>query len=273
MITKLKDFNPSITKVSWNYQESGHGKGAPDGIGAVVKRTADNFVRYGGDVGYFEDFWSLVTQNIPNVHFEMITENEIKGKTFPPNLPGFKGTMKAHQVVWAADHKKTIVFRELSCFECENISNVCNHNKHLGFLHCDSFGEIETDTLVTQHEQNEYPNDNVSVLSLGTSTILNNLDDSDVYKNLQTLRDPIDLQLSPLVNDEVPSTSTQAPKVKILSDVRLTWENSKFYKIPEVGANYEHQRQFEKFIQSNNFDKTSNKYDDFESDSDDYNIF
>ncbi|KAL0829510.1 hypothetical protein ABMA28_003030 [Loxostege sticticalis] len=175
MITKLKDFNPSITKVSWNYQESGHGKGAPDGIGAVVKRTADNFVRYGGDVGYFEDFWSLVTQNIPNVHFEMITENEIKGKTFPPNLPGFKGTMRAHQVVWAADHKKTIVFRELSCFECENISNVCNHNKHLGFLHCDSFGEIETDTLVTQHEQNEYPNDNVSVLSLGTSTILNNL--------------------------------------------------------------------------------------------------
>ncbi|KAF9412049.1 hypothetical protein HW555_009327, partial [Spodoptera exigua] len=188
MITKLEDINPNIRRVTWNYQESGHGKGAPDGIGAVIKRTADNFVKYGGDVGTYEDFWALVTKNIPNVYFDMITERDIEDKIIPPNIPGFKGTMKVHQIIWTADNKKTITLRSLSCFECQDCFIPCQHNKHLGYLNSDYYGETECEG-------------------------------------------PIDLQLSPIPNTSTSSTVTRSPKIKILSDVRISWENRKFYKM------------------------------------------
>ena len=35
-----------IKEYEWLYTESGHGKGAPDGVGAVVKRMADDFVAH-----------------------------------------------------------------------------------------------------------------------------------------------------------------------------------------------------------------------------------
>lgn len=38
---KMHELYPEIIKWSWNYHEAGHGKGAPDGVGATVRRTAD----------------------------------------------------------------------------------------------------------------------------------------------------------------------------------------------------------------------------------------
>lgn len=35
-----------LNTVIWNYSEKGHRKGAPDGVGAVLKRTADAAVKY-----------------------------------------------------------------------------------------------------------------------------------------------------------------------------------------------------------------------------------
>ena len=35
---------------TWNFLEAGHGKRAADGIGAVVKRTADAYVNKVGDI-------------------------------------------------------------------------------------------------------------------------------------------------------------------------------------------------------------------------------
>lgn len=284
MITKLKNVNPNICRVSWNYQESGHGKGAPDGIGAVIKRTADSFVRYGGDVGFFEDFWALVTKNIPNVYFEMVTERDIKEKIFPPNIPGFKGTMKVHQVIWTSDSNKTVALRRLSCFECKDCSISCIHNKHLGFLRFDNYGEEETHKYIDQCDQHE-ADDNQSILSIDTSTILNNIDESDVLNNLQPLAGPIDLQFSPLVNVATSSTAVRSPKVKILSEIRFNWQNCKFIKKPkekqiskDLAFKSEGQQEFERFIQSTDSDeknKRFNKYDEPEYDSDDeeFNIF
>lgn len=39
-----------IGSVSWHFSEKGHGKGAVDGIGGCLKRTADNLVGYGADI-------------------------------------------------------------------------------------------------------------------------------------------------------------------------------------------------------------------------------
>lgn len=56
IITQIhKDF-PVLHKVTWNYSESGHGKGAPDGIRATLKRTADRIVLHGQDIGTFNQF-------------------------------------------------------------------------------------------------------------------------------------------------------------------------------------------------------------------------
>lgn len=50
LISQLKNDFAQSEKVTWNYSEAGHGKGAPDGVGAVVKRTADRIVNFGQDV-------------------------------------------------------------------------------------------------------------------------------------------------------------------------------------------------------------------------------
>nr|KAG5690558.1 hypothetical protein BaRGS_014691 [Batillaria attramentaria] len=39
-----------FTGGTWNFLAAGHGKGIPDGIGAAVKRAADNRVLHGADI-------------------------------------------------------------------------------------------------------------------------------------------------------------------------------------------------------------------------------
>jgi hypothetical protein len=46
----------NISSMEWLFSESGHGKGAPDGIGAAVKRQADSFVAHGGSIQNAEAF-------------------------------------------------------------------------------------------------------------------------------------------------------------------------------------------------------------------------
>lgn len=43
----FKVFYPKLINVTYNYSETGHGKGAPDGIGGVCKQTADRVVGQG----------------------------------------------------------------------------------------------------------------------------------------------------------------------------------------------------------------------------------
>ncbi|KAL4710894.1 hypothetical protein ACJJTC_002524 [Scirpophaga incertulas] len=134
MLTKLKEQIHCLNLVTWNYQESGHGKGAPDGIGAVVKRTADNHVRLGGDVATFEDFVQVVQKNIKNIELIIIPEESISRKIFPKNIPSFKGTTKIHQAVWSSPLPFDVVLRSLSCFACRNSYVPCKHGRHLGVL-------------------------------------------------------------------------------------------------------------------------------------------
>lgn len=41
----------------WLYSEAGHGKGAPDGVGAAIKRQADAHVARGGVVKKPVTYW------------------------------------------------------------------------------------------------------------------------------------------------------------------------------------------------------------------------
>lgn len=84
--------------MTWNYQEAGHGKSAPDGVGVVVKRTADNHVKFSGNVGCFEDFVNLIRETVQTVEVMVITEKEINQKKFPNYVPTFKGHLDGTMV-------------------------------------------------------------------------------------------------------------------------------------------------------------------------------
>jgi hypothetical protein len=40
----------TLRAATWNYLEAGHGKGAADGVGGVLKRSADRIVSHGKDL-------------------------------------------------------------------------------------------------------------------------------------------------------------------------------------------------------------------------------
>jgi len=104
--------------VTWNFSESGHGKGAPDGVGGLVKRTADKQVAYGKDIVSAHDLFTNLKElglgvKLFLIDDELIIENdgELKKVTTKP----VKGTMSLHQIVCYDDQSK-IKVRDLSCF-------------------------------------------------------------------------------------------------------------------------------------------------------------
>lgn len=119
---------PNIKKISWNYCEAGHGKGAPDGIGAAVKRCADRLVEFNTDINTFDKFSKNVTENLPNIYICVIEEQDIQKceAVLPKDIPCCVGTMKTHQVTWNRQNNK-IILNSLTCYEC-SIGNKCAHN-------------------------------------------------------------------------------------------------------------------------------------------------
>nr|CAI5846123.1 unnamed protein product [Callosobruchus analis] len=129
---QMYDYFPEVQSVTWNYHEAGHGKGAPDGIGGVCKRTADRIVAEGTDVSCFDKLVEVLKANCPGIVFFEVYASEIekfsdtisKGEILP-----FRGTMKVRQIK-SVRHSKTLSLRELSCFRCEK---KCVHF-HIGSL-------------------------------------------------------------------------------------------------------------------------------------------
>ena len=66
-----------MSYLEFNFLEAGHGKGAADGIGAVIKRTADGYVNQGGDVTGSDDLIMALESKGTSVELE-ITEHQIK---------------------------------------------------------------------------------------------------------------------------------------------------------------------------------------------------
>lgn len=117
---------PTVQQISWNYSEAGHGKGAPDGIGATVKRTADRLVAFDQDINTFDIFMTAIKKNVSNLFIDVVDEGHIEKmeSNLPLMIKPFKGTMQAHQVTWRKGDAG-LHFKELSCFEC-SFSN-CSH--------------------------------------------------------------------------------------------------------------------------------------------------
>lgn len=128
---EIQKYFSNVQSTTWNYLEAGHGKGAPDGIGAVVKRTADSLVSQGKDISSFEIFTRELKNNVRSVQIDVITKdniNSMMNNINTANIKPFKGTMQVHQVVvqFNEDAHLTAQMKTLSCFKCP-VMKKCNH--------------------------------------------------------------------------------------------------------------------------------------------------
>nr|CAI5852642.1 unnamed protein product [Callosobruchus analis] len=117
--------NYNFTKVTWNFFEAGHGKGAADGIGGFLKRTADQLVACARDISDATNFY-LALKDASKVWLHLITDEDTKRSSaqIPKNIVPLLGTMKVHQVF--TKKAGVLKYRDLSCFCQRGICSCMN---------------------------------------------------------------------------------------------------------------------------------------------------
>lgn len=131
MFHLIGTYIPTLLKtcqsVHWHFSESGHGKGAPDGIGATLKRTPDRLVALGNDMSDFKSLCQVLQKEVTNIEFLVVEANKIleTDKVIPDKatIPPFKGTLMVHEVVWNKGCQE-LYLRRLTCLECKEL---CKH--------------------------------------------------------------------------------------------------------------------------------------------------
>ncbi|CAH1099721.1 unnamed protein product [Psylliodes chrysocephalus] len=132
--TDLHNYLPSSFKfIICNYTEAGHGKGALDGIGDTVKRTADKIISTNKDIPHVKAFMELVP-------------TEIEEYNIPNNIPTYKGTLKVRQVIRNLAEPNMLHFRNVSCYKC-NLGNRCL-NYQLPSYHLKDLTEEQGDCIL-----------------------------------------------------------------------------------------------------------------------------
>lgn len=134
LFTKLT-ISGKLNAASWNFTESGHGKGPADGIGGSIKRHADGLVAHGVDIPSAEAL-HVALQGSTATHVAMITESDIVNVDRQFQTVGQKsisGTMKLHQLTWTASRPDHVGLRYLSCVTCPK-DKVCDHYDAGGFI-------------------------------------------------------------------------------------------------------------------------------------------
>ncbi|CAH1636783.1 unnamed protein product [Spodoptera littoralis] len=102
-------------RITWNFFEAGHGKGAADGVGGYLKRTADQKVATGFDIPDAETFFHTLKDS-SKIQLYYITNDDIQKveQAIPHGLIPLRGTMQVHQVF--SDTPGLLQYRDLSCF-------------------------------------------------------------------------------------------------------------------------------------------------------------
>lgn len=119
-------------RATWDYLEAGHGKGPCDGLGASVKRSADNAIKQGkAAIQSASDFfeWARGIEHETVVKYYFVSQAEydqsealLKGKS--EGLKPIPKTMTIHSVVPTHDHAHEIAVRDVSCHCDQCLRNV-----------------------------------------------------------------------------------------------------------------------------------------------------
>lgn len=110
----------SLKTATWNFCEAGHGKGPMDGVGAVIKRTADRIVAQGSDIPDFNTLMKCIRENTTNVIISTVTTKEIEeiNKLLHRKISSVPGITKVHQMTWDSRITQKIFLRKLTCLTC-----------------------------------------------------------------------------------------------------------------------------------------------------------
>ena len=111
-------FDHGFQTVGWNFFESCHGKGAVDGVGAAIKRMANDAVRQGMDIESPRKLFDVMKQLSTSVRLMYIENDQftLSASRTPEDVPVIQGTRSLHQINCTS--KGIISHRRLSCF-CE----------------------------------------------------------------------------------------------------------------------------------------------------------
>ncbi|CAH0555425.1 unnamed protein product [Brassicogethes aeneus] len=126
-------FLPNIEILTWNYSEAGHGKGAADGVGGTLKRTADQAVAEGKDISNISQLIDILKERCPGIYIQELSANALQQVELlfsGISASTFSGTTNVHQVICRKEDD-CIFFNKLSCFDCYLKSMPCIHF-HLG---------------------------------------------------------------------------------------------------------------------------------------------
>lgn len=129
-----------IKLATWNFHESGHGKGAPDGVGGTLKRLANQYVSQGGDITDSSSFVKCLQAKTLNITLYEISQETIeRNKEFVSSLrlKAVPGTHKLHQIV--TTELGEISYRDLSCF-CRDSKPHSGHD-----FRCFTFNRVDND--------------------------------------------------------------------------------------------------------------------------------
>lgn len=214
----LKKMYPEIKYFSWHYSEPGHGKGAPDGIGGTLKRTADKVVAEGRDIVDLKSLKPILQTRCPSILLFEVTTSDIllmddlikQSKS----ISTFRGTQKIRQFVF---FNNTLQCRNLSCIDCKED---CTHY-HLGyFQHHQTNQLIRTRNKPTQKSNKidtmNLDKDNHQLYLPSTSRIQNH---TGILKKNNT----IDLE-----NDRS-TVGSNSDKIATTGDhVLIKWGNAKY---------------------------------------------
>ncbi|KAI7792928.1 hypothetical protein IRJ41_022844 [Triplophysa rosa] len=133
-VTVLQEYG--FQSGTWNFFEASHGKGAPDGVGGLLKRTADRLVSHGVHIPNAELFFKKLVDAQTSVKLFYVSEDDVDEatKNMPAGLPVVPSTIRIHQLVTVS--RGQISYRDVSCLcstrqtlECQ-----CYNTKTFTFL-------------------------------------------------------------------------------------------------------------------------------------------
>ncbi|KAK0152804.1 hypothetical protein N1851_005655 [Merluccius polli] len=108
-------FKKGFKKGTWSFFEAGHGKGAPDGVGEALKRTADRLVSEGKDIPNAKQLYDCLLNAETSIQLFYIDEETVDKavQEMPKQLPVVPSTMRLHQIITLTPGK--VIYRDISC--------------------------------------------------------------------------------------------------------------------------------------------------------------
>jgi hypothetical protein len=143
---------------TWNYFETGHGKGAPDGVGGALKRSADAVVASGTDVPDVACFYRLLV-NTTSIKLYFVPQSSVQEalQAAPKNISSVSGTRTIHQLVTV--RRGEFIHRSVSCVCSPGLNYNCacfNAKQHINKVDSQSVAidaSAETNVATGSNEQ------------------------------------------------------------------------------------------------------------------------